>query len=144
MPYWLMKSEPGSWSWDDQLARGDAGEGWDGVRNHQASNNMKAMQIGDLAFFYHSVNEKQIVGIVEVCALYHPDPTDASGRFGMVTVKVVQSMNRPVTLAEIKADPRLSDMALVRQSRLSVTPVSPEHWAVVMALGQTSVQGPAL
>ena len=139
-----MKSEPGSWSWDDQLARGDAGEGWDGVRNHQASNNMKAMQIGDLAFFYHSVNEKQIVGIVEVCALYHPDPTDASGRFGMVTVKAVQSMNRPVTLAEIKAYPRLSDMALVRQSRLSVTPVSPEQWAVVMALGQTSVRGPAL
>ena len=139
-----MKSEPGSWSWDDQLARGDAGEGWDGVRNHQASNNMKAMQIGDLAFFYHSVNEKQIVGIVEVCALYHPDPTDASGRFGMVTVRAVQSMNRPVTLAEIKADPRLSNMALVCQSRLSVSPVSPEHWAVVMALGQTSVQGPAL
>jgi predicted RNA-binding protein with PUA-like domain len=144
MQYWLMKSEPGNWSWDDQLAKGDTGEGWDGVRNHQASNNMKAMQIGDLAFFYHSVNEKQIVGIVQVCALYHPDPTDASGRFGMVTVKVVQSMNRPVTLAEIKADPRLSDMALVPQSRLSVTPVNPEHWAVVMALGQTSVQGPAL
>ena len=139
MQYWLMKSEPGNWSWDDQLAKGDTGEGWDGFRNHQASNNMKAMQIGDLAFFYHSVNEKQIVGIVQVCALYHPDPTDASGRFGMVTVKAVQSMNRPVTLAEIKADPRLSDMALVRQSRLSVTPVSPEHWAIVMALGQTSL-----
>ena len=139
MQYWLMKSEPGNWSWDDQLAKGDTGEGWDGVRNHQASNNMKAMQIGDLAFFYHSVNEKQIVGIVQVCALYHPDPTDASGRFGMVTVKAVQSMNRPVTLAEIKADPRLSDMALVRQSRLSVTPVSPEQWAIVMALGQTSL-----
>ena len=139
MQYWLMKSEPGNWSWDDQLAKGDTGEGWDGVRNHQASNNMKAMQIGDLAFFYHSVNEKQIVGIVQVCALYHPDPTDASGRFGMVTVKAVQSMNRPVTLGEIKADPRLSDMALVRQSCLSVTPVSPEHWAIVMALGQTSL-----
>ena len=139
MQYWLMKSEPSNWSWDDQLAKGDTGEGWDGVRNHQASNNMKAMQIGDLAFFYHSVNEKQIVGIVQVCALYHPDPTDASGRFGMVTVKAVQSMNRPVTLAEIKADPRLSDMALVRQSRLSVTPVSPEQWAIVMALGQTSL-----
>ena len=87
MNYWLMKSEPSSWSWDDQVARGDEGEGWDGVRNHQASNNMKAMEIGDLAFFYHSVNEKQIVGIVEVIELYHPDPTDASGRFGMVTVK---------------------------------------------------------
>ena len=139
MQYWLMKSEPGNWSWDDQLAKGDTGEGWDGVRNHQASNNMKAMQIGDLAFFYHSVNEKQIVGIVQVCALYHPDPTDASGRFGMVTVKAVQSMNRPVTLAEIKADPRLSNMALVSRSRLSVTPVNPEHWAIVMALGQTSL-----
>ena len=89
MQYWLLKSEPSSWSWQNQLDRGDAGEGWDGVRNYQASNNMKAMQIGDLAFFYHSVNEKQIVGIVEVCALYHPDPTDASGRFGMVTVKAV-------------------------------------------------------
>ena len=101
MNYWLMKSEPSTWSWDDQLARGEDGEGWDGVRNHQASNNMKAMEIGDLAFFYHSVNEKQIVGIVEVCELYHPDPTDASGRFGMVTVRAVASMVRPVTLAEI-------------------------------------------
>ena len=139
MQYWLMKSEPETWSWEQQVKAGAKGEGWDGVRNHQASNNMKAMQIDDLAFFYHSVNEKQIVGIVQVCALFHPDPTDASGRFGMVTVKAVQSMNRPVTLAEIKADPRLSDMALVRQSRLSVTPVSPEQWAIVMALGQTSL-----
>ena len=98
MQHWLLKSEPSSWSWQNQLDRGDTGEGWDGVRNHQASNNMKAMQIGDLAFFYHSVNEKQIVGIVEVCALYHPDPTDASGRFGMVTVKAVKSVTKPVTL----------------------------------------------
>ena len=104
MNYWLMKSEPSSWSWDDQVARGDEGEGWDGVRNHQASNNMKAMEIGDLAFFYHSVNEKQIVGIVEVIELYHPDPTDASCRFGMVTVKAVKPMAKPVTLAEIKAE----------------------------------------
>ena len=139
MHYWLIKSEPSSWSWDDQLARGDAGEGWDGVRNHQASNNMKAMDIGDLIFFYHSVNEKQIVGIVEVCALYHPDPTDASGRFGMVSVKAVKSMNRPVTLAEIKADPRLQDMALVKQARLSVTPVSAAQWEVIMNLGETSL-----
>ena len=95
MNYWLMKSEPSTWSWNDQLAKGEDGEGWDGVRNHQASNNMKAMEIGDLAFFYHSVNEKQIVGIVEVIALYHPEPTDASGRFGMVTVKAVKSMKRP-------------------------------------------------
>jgi predicted RNA-binding protein with PUA-like domain len=122
MNYWLMKSEPSTWSWDDQIAKGETGEGWDGVRNHQASNNMKAMEIGDLAFFYHSVNEKQIVGIVEVIELYHPDPTDASGRFGMVTVKAVKPMTKPVTLADIKADQRLAEMALVRQARLSVTP----------------------
>ena len=139
MNYWLMKSEPSTWSWDDQLARGEDGEGWDGVRNHQASNNMKAMKIGDLAFFYHSVNEKQIVGIVEVCELYHPDPTDASGRFGMVTVRAVASMVRPVTLAEIKADERLAEMALVRQSRLSVTPVSAAQWAILMDMGETTL-----
>ena len=137
MNYWLMKSEPSSWSWDDQLARGGIGEGWDGVRNHQASNNMKAMEIGDLAFFYHSVNEKQIVGIVEVIELYHPDPTDASGRFGMVTVRAVKSMTRPVTLADIKAEPRLAEMALVRQSRLSVVPVSADQWAILMEMGET-------
>ena len=137
MQYWLMKSEPSSWSWDDQLARGDQGEEWDGVRNHQASNNMKAMNIGDLAFFYHSVNEKQIVGIVEVIELYHPDPSDASGRFGMVTVKAVTSLTRPVTLAEIKADARLADMALVKQSRLSVTPVSKTQWEMILEMGAT-------
>jgi len=109
------------------------------VRNYQASNNMKAMEIGDLAFFYHSVNEKQIVGIVEVIRLYHPDPTDASGRFGMVTVKAVKGMTRPVTLAEIKADERLADMALVRQSRLSVTPVTAAQWDMLMAMGNTTL-----
>ena len=139
MNYWLMKSEPSTWSWNDQLARGKGGEGWDGVRNHQASNNMKAMEIGDLAFFYHSVNEKQIVGIVEVCETYHPDPTDSSGRFGMVTVKAVKPMARPVTLAEIKGDERLADMALVRQARLLVTPVSAAQWDIVMELGKTSL-----
>ena len=139
MNFWLMKSEPSSWSWDDQVARGDEGEGWDGVRNHQASNNMKAMEIGDLAFFYHSVNEKQIVGIVEVIELYHPDPTDASGRFGMVTVKAVKPMAKPVTLAEIKAEGRLAEMALVRQSRLSVTPVSAAQWAILMDMGETTL-----
>lgn len=139
MNFWLMKSEPSSWSWQDQIDRGDLGEGWDGVRNHQASNNMKAMQIGDLAFFYHSVNEKQIVGIVEVIALYHPDPTDASGRFGMVTVKAVKSMSKPVTLADIKGDERLQDMALVRQARLSVTPVGKDQWDIIMAKGETSL-----
>ena len=137
MKYWLMKSEPSTWSWDDQVARGDLGEGWDGVRNHQASNNMKAMEIGDLAFFYHSVNEKRIVDIVEVIALYHPDPTDASGRFGMVTVKAVKPMTRPVTLAEIKAEAQLAEMALVRQARLSVVPVSADQWATLMTMGET-------
>ena len=139
MRYWLLKSEPSSWSWQDQQARGDAGEGWDGVRNHQASNNMKAMEIGDLAFFYHSVNEKQIVGIVEIIELYHPDPTDRSGRFGMVTVKAVKSMAQPVTLADIRADERLQDMALVRQARLSVTPVSQSQWQIILEKGATSV-----
>ena len=139
MHYWLLKSEPSAWSWQNQLDRGEQGEGWDGVRNYQASNNMKAMAVGDLAFFYHSVNEKQIVGIVEVCALYHPDPTDASGRFGMVTVKAVKSLHTAVTLADIKADERLQDMALVRQSRLSVTPVTAKQWATIMQMAQTKL-----
>jgi len=139
MNYWLMKSEPSSWSWQDQLARGETGEGWDGVRNHQASNNMKAMALGDLAFFYHSVNEKQIVGVVEICALYHPDPSDQSGRFGMVTVKAVKTLIKPVTLGAIKADERLAQMALVRQGRLSVTAVTPDEWAIIIAMGETSL-----
>ena len=139
MNYWLMKSEPSTWSWQNQLDRGQAGEGWDGVRNHQASNNMKAMEIGDLAFFYHSVNEKQIVGIAEVIHTYHPDPTDTSGRFGMVTIRAVKSMKVPVTLAQIKADDRLQEMALVRQSRLSVTPVSADQWAIIMSMGETNL-----
>ena len=134
-----MKSEPSVWSWQNQLDRGEQGEGWDGVRNYQASNNMKSMDIGDLAFFYHSVNEKQIVGIVNVCALYHPDPTDASGRFGMVKVKAVKSLKNPVSLAEIKADKRLQDMALVRQSRLSVTPVTAKQWAIIMEKSQNKL-----
>ena len=137
MRYWLLKSEPSSWSWQDQQARGDAGEGWDGVRNHQASKNMKAMAIGDLAFFYHSIKEKQIVGIVEIIKLYHPDPTDRSGRFGMVTVKAVKSLVQYVTLTDIKADERLRDMALVRQARLSVTPVSQSQWEIILEKGAT-------
>ena len=135
MAYWLMKSEPGTWSWDDQVRDGVAE--WDGVRNHQASNNLKAMVPGDLAFFYHSVNEKRIVGIVEVVKTYYPDPSDPSGRFGMVDVKAVRPMARPVTLAEIKAEPRLADLALVRQSRLSVMPIEDEHWRLLCAMGET-------
>ena len=139
MAYWLFKSEPGTWSWDDQLAKADAGEGWDGVRNHQAGNNMKKMEIGDLGFFYHSVNEKQIVGIVDVIEKWHLDPTDPSGRFGMVTVRAVTSVKKKVTLAEIKAEPRLADFALVRQSRLSVVPVTDAEWQLLLEMAQTQL-----
>ena len=139
MNYWLFKSEPGTWSWDDQVACGEKGTGWDGVRNYQASNNMKAMELGDLGFFYHSVNEKRIMGIVEVSALYHPDPTDASGRFGMVDVKAVKPVALPVTLADIKANPNLAEVALVRQSRLSVMPIADDHWQEIMRMAQTDL-----
>ncbi len=135
MAYWLMKTEPGAWSWQDQV-REDVAE-WDGVRNHQASNNMKAMQIGDRAFFYHSVNEKRIVGIVEVVREYYPDPSDASGRFGMVDVRALTPLNKPVTLADIKARPELEDFALVRQSRLSVMPVTDVQWKLICRLAET-------
>ncbi len=135
MAYWLMKSEPGAWSWEDQVKAGTAE--WDGVRNHQAANNMKAMKLGDRAFFYHSVNEKQIVGIVEVVKLYYPDPSDASGRFGMVDVKAVKPFVEPVTLAQIKSEPKLQELALVRQSRLSVLPVDKAEWALICKMGKT-------
>ena len=139
MAYWLFKSEPSTWSWQNQLDKGDEGEGWDGVRNYQASNNMKAMEIGDLGFFYHSVNEKQIVGIVEVCETYHPDPTDASGRFGMISVKAVKSVTTPVTLAMMKAEESLEDFALIRQSRLSVVPVSEAQWQFILKMADTTL-----
>lgn len=133
MQYWLMKSEPGTWSWDDQVAKGV--EHWDGVRNHQASNNMKAMRLGDRAFFYHSVSEKRIVGIVEVVKTYYPDHTDVSGRFGMVDVKTIAPLPRPVTLADVKAEPRLQHLPLIKQSRLSVQPVDAEAWALLCQMG---------
>ena len=139
MAYWLFKSEPSTWSWQNQLDKGVEGEGWDGVRNYQASNNMKAMEIGDRGFFYHSVNEKQIVGIVEVCETYHPDPTDASGRFGMVSVKAVKSVKTPVTLAMMKAEESLEDFALIRQSRLSVVPVSEAQWQFILKMADTTL-----
>ena len=135
MAYWLMKSEPGAWSWDDQVRDGVAE--WDGVRNHQASNNMKAMKTGDRAFFYHSVNEKQVVGIVQVVKEYYPDPSDPKGRFGMVDVKAVKPFKRPVTLADIKAEPRLAELSLIKQSRLSVMPIGDEEWSLICAMGQT-------
>ena len=139
MAYWLFKSEPASWSWHDQIAKGDDGEGWDGVRNYQASNNMKAMRIGDRGFFYHSVKEKQIVGVVEVIKTYHSDPTDETGRFGMVTIKAVTSVKTAVTLAMIKQHPQLQDFALIRQSRLSIVPVSDAQWDIILTLADTTL-----
>ena len=111
---------------------------WDGVRNHQAAANMKAMKIGDQVFFYHSVNEKQVVGIAEVVKEYYPDPTDASGRFGMVDIKAIKPIENPVTLAQIKAEPRLHDLALVRQSRLSVMPIDEDSWNLICRMGDTA------
>jgi len=135
MNYWLFKSEPTTWGWADQLAKGDAGEEWDGVRNYQARNNMRLMQLGDLGFFYHSQKEKAVVGIVEVCALAHPDSTTDDARWDCVDIKAVQSLASPVTLEMCKADERLRDMVLVNNTRLSVQPVQMAEWNIVCALG---------
>ena len=139
MAYWLLKSEPGTWSWYDQLKKGDEGEGWDGVRNYQASNNMKKMEIGDLAFFYHSVNEKSIVGIVSIIEKYQDDPTDKTGRFGMVVVKAIKSFTKSVSLSEIKSNQKLQGISLIKQSRLSVMPITKEHWDLILEMGETSI-----
>ena len=139
MAYWLLNSEPGTWSWDDQLKKGDEGEGWDGVRNYQASNNMKKMEIGDLAFFYHSVNEKSIVGIVSIIEKYQDDPTDKTGRFGMVVVKAIKSFTKSVSLSEIKSNQKLQGISLIKQSRLSVMPITKEHWDIILEMGETSI-----
>lgn len=135
MAYWLFKSEPNTWSWEDQVKAGTENGEWDGVRNHQACNNMKAMKIGDLGFFYHSVNEKRIVGIVEVVKEYVMDPSDAAGKFGMVYVAAVKPVPNPVTLADIKAEERLADIALIKQSRLSVMPIAEAHWKIICEMG---------
>lgn len=139
MAYWLLKSEPGTWSWDDQLKKGDEGEGWDGVRNYQASNNMRKMEIGDLAFFYHSVSEKSIVGIVSIIEKYQDDPTDKTGRFGMVVVKAIKSFTKSVSLSEIKSNQKLQGISLIKQSRLSVMPITKEHWDIILEMGETSI-----
>ncbi|MEX1661367.1 EVE domain-containing protein [Thioclava sp. 15-R06ZXC-3] len=135
MRYWLFKSEPNKWSWDQQVAKGDAGEEWDGIRNYLARNNMREMKIGDRAFFYHSNIGKEVVGIVEVCALSHPDSTTDDPRWDCVDIKAVKPFKRPVTLAEVKGDPRLSEMSLVTSMRLSVQPVTEEEWKIVCDLG---------
>ena len=138
MAYWLFKSEPGTWSWDDQVAKGAAGEEWDGVRNYQARNNMRAMKVGELGFFYHSVNEKRIVGVVEVSAGAHPDSTTDDARWECVDIRAVAPFESPVSLDDIKADPELAEMALVKQSRLSVCPVTADEWTRICRMGGVS------
>ncbi|MFZ2018626.1 MAG: EVE domain-containing protein [Methyloceanibacter sp.] len=135
MAYWLMKSEPEAWSWEQQKKEGVKGAEWDGVRNFQARNNMRAMKKGDLAFFYHSGDEKQAVGIVKVVKEAHPDSTDATGQWECVDVAAVKDLPQPVTLAKIKATPALKAMVLVRNSRLSVQPVTDSEWRKVCAMG---------
>lgn len=131
MNYWLFKSEPGTWGWADQMARGANGEHWDGVRNFLANKHMKQMRLGDKGFFYHSVNEKRIMGTVEVIKEHYPDHTDPKGRFGMVDIQALETAAHHVSLAEIKAETRLADMVLVNNSRLSVQPVTAREWKLV-------------
>jgi len=135
MQYWLFKSETSTWSWEQQVAKGEAGEEWDGVRNYQARNNMRLMQLGDLGFFYLSQNEKAIVGIVEVCALIHPDSTIDDERWECVDIKAVKPVPNPVTLAMCRDNPALADMVLVNNSRLSVQPVLKAEWDIVCKTG---------
>jgi len=135
MGYWLLKSEPDDWSWDQQKKEGRKGAEWGGVRNYQARNNMRAMKKGDLGFFYQTGEEKRVVGIVKVVKEAHPDSTDDTGLWGCVDVAAVTDLPKLVTLAEIKANAKLKDMVLVRVSRLSVQPVSPQEWSIICGLG---------
>lgn len=137
MAFWLFKSEPSTWSWDQQVAKGDDGEEWDGVRNYQARNFMRQMEIGDQGFFYHSQSEKAVVGLVEVIATAHPDSTSEDERWECVDIKALRPVTNPVTLEMIKNDPRLSEMVLVKNSRLSVQPVSAQEWKIVCELAST-------
>ena len=134
--YWLFKSEPSTWSWDDQTAKGEAGEEWDGVRNYQARNIMRQMKIGDRGFFYHSQKDKEIVGIVEVCAEAHPDSTTDDDRWECVDIKAIAPVPEPVTLAAIKAEPKLAEMVLVNNTRLSVQPVRDSEWKIICKMGK--------
>lgn len=135
MAHWLVKSEPSKWSYADQVAAGEAGTFWNGVRNHVAKQNLMAMRVGEQAFFYHSNEGKAVVGIVEISRAYYPDHTDASGKFGMVDVRAVAELPAPVTLEAIKAEPALAEMSLVKNSRLSVQPVTDEEWRMVCRMG---------
>jgi len=135
MAYWLFKSEPSVWSWDDQVAKGDVGEEWDGVRNYQARNFMREMKLGDLGFFYHSQKEKAIVGVIEVCAEAHHDSTTDDDRWDCVDIKAVEPLVTAVTLDMCKTDERLENMVLVKNSRLSVQPVTPDEWNLIREIG---------
>jgi len=135
MAYWLFKSEPSTWSWEDQKKKGKKGEPWNGVRNYQANNNMKAMKKGDYGFFYHSVDEKRIVGIVRVIGEHRPDPTDEKGRFGLVDIEAVEDLPNPITLEDVKKEPALHEMVLVNNSRLSVQPVREDEWKLICKMG---------
>ena len=135
MAYWLLKSEPSSWSWEQMVAAGPQGTFWNGVRNHSAKLHLMAMKVGEEALFYHSNEGKAVVGVVRITRPFYPDPSDLSGKFGMVDVAAVRPLARPVALETIKADPRLATMVLVNNSRLSVQPVTPEEWAMIMAMG---------
>ena len=135
MAHWLFKSEPSAWSYDKLAGLGAAGTDWSGVRNHSAKLNMQAMKVGEQGFFYHSNEGKAIVGIVEISKAFRPDPTDPSGKFGMVDIRALRPLPRPVTLEEAKSDKRLAEMALVINSRLSVQPVTEAEWAHVCKLG---------
>jgi predicted RNA-binding protein with PUA-like domain len=135
MQYWLVKSEPGSWSWEQQVKSGAKGEAWTGVRNHTAKQNLMKMKKGDRTFFYHSGEGKDIVGIAEVVREHYPDPTDKGGTFVVVDLKAVAPVPKPVTLADIKAEPKLKEMALVKYGRLSVQPVTAAEWKLVCKMG---------
>jgi predicted RNA-binding protein with PUA-like domain len=135
MAYWLLKTEPDSYSWDDQVKKGAKGDAWTGVRNFRARTHLMAMKKGDLAFFYHTGDEKQVVGIVEVIREAYPDPTDKEGVFKAVDIKAVKPLKQPVTLAAVKADKRLKEMVLAKQPRLSVQPVTAEEWKIVSGMG---------
>jgi predicted RNA-binding protein with PUA-like domain len=136
MAHWLFKSEPETWGWDDQVAKGDAGQEWDGVRNFQARNNMVAMKKGELGFFYHSGAAKEIVGVVEVIAEAHPDSTADDAKWQCVDLRAVEPLPTPVSLEAVKAEPRLKEMVLVRNSRLSVQPVTDEEWRILRAMAE--------
>ena len=135
MAHWLVKSEPSVWSWEQQVAASAKGTHWNGVRNHLAKQQMMAMKLGEQAFFYHSNEGKEIVGIVEVIKLFYPDPSDESGKFGMVDFKAVKPLKKPVTLAQVKATPSLKNMSLVTSMRLSVQPVTAEEWKIICKMG---------